>query len=295
MTKCNLCPRGCGVDRTMGERGYCGMADTLRVSKAMLHMWEEPPISGTRGSGAVFFSGCHLKCIYCQNTDIAHGGFGKDMTPVELARVFLYLEEKGAHNINLVTPTHFTYGIISALDIARDKGLKLPVVYNTGGYELVRTLDMLRGCIDVYLPDFKYMKTRSAKNYSNAPDYPEVAKKALEAMVNRCPEAVFNKDGIMEKGVIVRHMLLPGNLENSKLVIEYLYKTYGDSIYISIMSQYTPIKEFESYPELSYTAGRREYEKLVDYALGLGVKNAFIQDTESAQNTYVPSFDLGGL
>ena len=267
----------------------------MRISKAMLHMWEEPPISGTRGSGAVFFAGCHLKCIYCQNSDIMQGNLGKDMLPSQLAEVFLDLRDKGAHNINLVTPTHFVPGIMQALDIAKSRGLGLPVVYNTGGYEKATTMEMLSDYVDVYLPDFKYMKPSSAKKYSKAEDYPQFAKKALDIMVRQKPRVVFDTDGIMREGVIVRHLLLPGNLANSKAVIEYLYKTYGDSIYISIMSQYTPIKEFDTCPELSYTVGRREYEKLVDYALGLGIKNAFIQDLNSASKAYVPDFDLGGL
>ena len=295
MALCNLCPRRCNADRENGNEGYCRMPGEIMASKAYLHMWEEPCISGTLGSGTVFFTGCTLRCIYCQNSAISQGSGGKKLTVRELADVFLNLWKKGAHNINLVTPTHFVPGIKEALDIAKSKGMIIPVVYNTGGYELVETLRSMENYADIYLPDFKYIDENTALKYSGAEDYPSVAKLALEEMVRQKPRVGFDENSIAVSGVIVRHLLLPGNLKNSKAVIEYIYKTYGDSVYISIMNQYTPIGEFRDYPELSETPSRREYEKLVDYALSLGVSNAYIQDSSSSGKVYIPDFDMEGI
>lgn len=288
MSACNLCPRECGADRNKYV-GYCRSGSEITLSKSMLHMWEEPCISGINGSGAVFFGGCPLRCIYCQNSDIALNPKGTVVSEKELCDVFLSLQKRGAHNINLVTPTHFVPKIIKAVSLARDEGLYIPVVYNTGGYEKKETVEMLNGTVDVYLPDFKYINPDTAKKYSNAPNYPEMAKIALKEMVRQKPEVKMHNNMIKE-GVIVRHMLLPGSLKNSKAVVEYLFKTYGDSIYISIMNQYTPIAEFENYPELSYLPTKREYEKLVDYALSLGVKNAYIQGEGASSKSFIPDF-----
>ena len=253
-------------------------------------MWEEPCISGTNGSGAVFFTGCSLRCVYCQNSTIALDGMGEPYSADRLSQAFLSLEEQGAHNINLVTPTHFAPGIKEAVALARQSGLAIPVVYNTGGYELSEAVAELKGTVDIYLTDFKYMSASAAGKYSNAKDYPDYAKTALAEMVKQHPVPVFDDCGMLRSGVLVRHLLLPGNLANSKAVVEYLYKTYGDSIYISLMNQYTPMKSFEDYPELSYTVTRREYDKLVNYALSLGVKNAYIQDEGSIGKKYIPDF-----
>lgn len=295
MALCNLCPRHCNADRENGSVGYCRMPGDVMASKAYLHMWEEPCISGTSGSGTVFFTGCTLRCIYCQNSAISKGSGGKKLTVRELADVFVNLWKKGAHNINLVTPTHYVPGIKEALILAKTEGMNLPVVYNTGGYELVETLKSMENHVDIYLPDFKYIDGNTALKYSGAEDYPTVAKLALEEMVRQKPRVVFDENSIAVSGVIVRHLLLPGNLKNSKGVIEYIYKTYGDSVYISIMNQYTPIGEFRDYPELSETPSRREYEKLVDYALSLGVSNAYIQDSSSSGKVYIPDFDMEGI
>lgn len=295
MALCNLCPRHCNADRENGIVGYCRMPGDIMASKAYLHMWEEPCISGTSGSGTVFFTGCTLRCIYCQNSAISKGSGGKKLTERELADVFVNLWKKGAHNINLVTPTHYVPGIKEALTLAKAEGMNLPVVYNTGGYELVETLKSMENHVDIYLPDFKYIDGNTALKYSGAEDYPTVAKLALEEMVRQKPRVVFNENSIAVSGVIVRHLLLPGNLKNSKGVIEYIYKTYGDSVYISIMNQYTPIGEFRDHPELSETPSRREYEKLVDYALSLGVSNAYIQDSSSSGKVYIPDFDMEGI
>lgn len=294
LKNCTLCPRKCGADRTAGETGVCGQTSEIKVARASLHMWEEPCISGKNGSGTVFFAGCPLKCVYCQNFDIAQNGDGGKITEDELCELFFKLKKAGAHNINLVTPTHVTPQVANALKKAK-KSLEIPIVYNCGGYELAQTLKMLENSVDIYLPDFKYADENAARKYSNAPDYPEVAKKAIEEMVRQCPKPVFDDDGMMKSGVLVRHLLLPGNLKNSKAVIEYLHKTYGDSIILSIMSQYTPMKSCEKYPELEYKTSRREYEKLVSFAESIGVKRAYVQSEESASENYIPKFGKNGI
>ena len=295
MEQCNLCPRKCNVIRQGVFLGYCNSPKEIMASKAYLHMWEEPCISGKNGSGTVFFNGCNLRCIFCQNHAVSQKNSGKILTLEELAGIFMNLQTKGAHNINLVTPTHYAFEIKKAVDIAKDMGLEIPVVYNSGGYELVDTLKEIEDIVDIYLPDFKYMDGGLAQKYSGAGDYPEVTKAALAEMVRQKDKVIIDNDGIARKGVIVRHMLLPGSLKNSKAVVEYLYKTYGDSIFISIMNQYTPIGEFPEHPELSETPSRREYEKLVDYALSLGVKNAYVQDSASSDKAFIPDFDMEGI
>ena len=229
MPLCTLCPRSCGADRAAGQKGYCGVGGTkIKAARAALHMWEEPCISGSQGSGTVFFSGCPLRCVYCQNRDIARAGAGKEITVERLSEIFLELQEKGAANINLVTPTHYTPEIVKAVAEARDGGLTLPIVYNCGGYEKPETLRTLEGIVDIYLTDFKYMDAEAARRYSHAPDYPEIAKEALGEMVRQQPEPVFDEKGMMKKGVIVRHLLLPGHLKNAEAVVKYVYETYGN-------------------------------------------------------------------
>lgn len=288
-----LCPRKCGTDRSK-DIGYCGQSDRLNAAKAYLHMWEEPCISGKNGSGTVFFSGCNLRCVYCQNRDIAASYSGFEITDQKLADIFLKLQDKGAHNINLVTPTHYTPHIISALYAARGK-LNIPVVYNCGGYESAETLKMLNGYIDIYLPDFKYMDNTIAQKYSFAPDYVENAKTALAEMTRQTGGCVFNADGIMIKGVIVRHLVLPSYTDNSKSVIEYLYKTYGHSIYMSIMNQYTPMEYVKNYPEINRKITDKEYENILDFAVNIGVENAFIQENGTVSESFIPVFDGEGI
>lgn len=298
MQPCTLCPRNCRADRAAGQRGYCGAAGTkIKCARAALHMWEEPCISGTQGSGTVFFSGCPLRCVYCQNRDIARAEAGKDITPERLAEIFLELQEKGAANINLVTPTHYTPEIVWAVRRARALGLQLPIVYNCGGYEKVETLQMLEGIVDIYLTDFKYMETETAARYSHAPDYPQTAQMAIKEMVRQMGgrEAVFDAGGMMKKGVIVRHLLLPGHLKNAKAVVEYVYKTYGNQVYVSLMNQYTPLPGMEKWPELNRKVTKREYERLVDFAIGLGVECGFIQEGETAEESFIPAFDCEGV
>ena len=295
--KCRLCPRECGADREHGERGFCGQTNRIRVARAALYMWEEPCISGTEGSGTVFFTGCTLGCVYCQNHTISGGEVGKEIEVGRLAEIFLELQEKGANNINLVTPTQFVPQIIQALDAAREQGLHLPVVYNTGGYEKIETLKRLEGYVDVYLPDLKYLDPAHAKRYSLAEDYPDVAKTAIGEMVRQTGSPQFDERGIMTRGVIVRHLLLPGCLKEAKKIVCYLYSTYKEQIYMSLMNQYTPLDSLdkERYPEIAKKVSGRAYERLVDYAIELGVEQAFIQEGETAKESFIPPFTLEGV
>ncbi|MGN1179692.1 MAG: radical SAM protein [Suilimivivens sp.] len=297
-TPCNLCPRNCMAHREEKEKGYCLSGSTLKVARAALHMWEEPCISGEKGSGAVFFSGCNLRCVYCQNFEIAAAGQGKEITVFRLVDIFLSLQKQGAANINLVTPDHYVIPVIQAVLQAREKGLKLPVVYNCSGYEKSEVIESLEGIVDIFLTDFKYMEEELAGRYSFAPDYPKVAKTALKAMVKVAGKPVFDEDGMMQKGVIVRHLLLPGHKRNAREVIKYVYETYGDDVYLSLMNQYTPferLREKEGYTELCRKVTRREYESIVDYTLSLGIRNAFIQEGETAKESFIPAFDGEGL
>lgn len=297
MNGCELCPRQCQIMRNEGKRGFCGESDEVRLSRAALHMWEEPCISGSEGSGAVFFSGCTLRCVYCQNFHIANSEIGKVVSIMRLSDIFLELQGQGANNINLVTPTHFVPQIIQALDLARQRGMNLPVVYNTSGYEKVDTLRMLEGYVDIYMPDFKYLDNEHANKYSKAADYPEVAKAALKEMVRQNGMPVFDERGIMKKGVVVRHLLLPGCLRDARKIVKYLYETYGNQIYMSLMNQYTPLETLdrEKYPELSKKVSKKAYDVLLDYAIDLGVEQAFIQEGETAKESFIPDFSLEGV
>lgn len=290
--KCNLCPRECSVDRSNGKIGYCGETSRIRVARTSLHQWEEPCITGEHGSGTVFFTGCNLKCIFCQNHNIADGSVGKVFSVEELAEAFLRLQEKNASNINLVTAGHFVKQVAEALIVAKEKGLTIPVVYNSSGYETVESLCLLEGLVDVYLPDCKYFSSEIAKKYSNAENYFEVAAKAIEEMVRQAGKPVFdNEKGIMLKGVIVRHLVLPGHTKDSMAVLNYLWDTYGDAVYISVMNQYTPMVYQALYKNLNRRVTKREYDRVLDYLLSLGVENAFIQEGETAKESFVPKFD----
>lgn len=296
--KCDLCPRKCLVDRKKGEKGICGQTENLKVARAALHFWEEPCISGDAGSGAVFFSGCSLHCVFCQNENIANGTVGKEISLERLVDIFLELQEKRANNINLVTPGHFVPQIVKALDQARKEGLTLPVVYNTSSYETVDTIKMLEGYVDIYLPDFKYMSPVLSKKYSHAPDYAEVAKAAIAEMVRQTGKAVFvngDEDNLILRGTIVRHLTLPGCMEDSMQILKYLHETYGDMIYISIMNQFTPLSNLEKYPELNRRITDEEYETLVDYAIEIGIENGFIQEGDTAEESFIPAFDCEGV
>ena len=271
------------------------MGSSIRAARAALHMWEEPCISGEKGSGAVFFSGCGLRCCFCQNRDIAIGDRGKEVSVERLADIFLELEQKGAANLNLVTGAHYVPQIIHALELARKKGCKLPVVYNSSGYEKVETLKLLEGFVDVYLPDMKYMDAKLAADFSHAPDYPEVAENAIREMVRQTGACVFGEEGYIRKGTIVRHLILPGHTKNSIAVLQYLHETYGDNIMISMMNQFTPVWKQEKFPELNRKVTKREYEKVLNIALELGIENGYFQEGETAKESFIPAFDEEGI
>ncbi|MBO4323829.1 MAG: radical SAM protein [Lachnospiraceae bacterium] len=294
MSGCTMCPRRCGVNRETGT-GACGCGAELKVARAALHMWEEPCISGTRGSGTVFFSGCPLHCIFCQNRAISDGKAGKVITGERLSEIFLELQEKGAANINLVTPGHYAPQAAAALGKAKTAGLTLPVICNTGGYESREALEMLAGVTDVWLPDLKYLNAETARNFSHAPDYPEIAKAAIDFMVEKTGELSFSDDGYVKKGVIVRHLVLPGHVEESKEIIQYLHDRYGGRIWVSIMNQYTPPAEKLPYPELNRKLTSYEYKKVVDFALSIGMENAYIQEGGTAKESFIPAFDCEGV
>ena len=293
--ECALCPRECGVNRLEGRRGFCGQTAGLKVARAVLHMWEEPCISGSRGSGTVFFTGCHLGCVFCQNGQISRGSAGKEISVIRLARIFMELQEKGAHNINLVTPTHFVPHIIEALRISRKMGLKLPIVYNTGGFEKVDTLELLDGWIDVYLTDFTFMDVHLSGRYAHEEGYSFYAAKALEEMYRQTGEPVFDENGLMTKGIIVRHMVLPGQSMDSRQIVDFLYENYGDKIYLSLMNQYTPSGPLEKYPELQKRVKRQVYERLIGYTIRKGVENAYIQEGSTAKESFIPDFNGEGV
>lgn len=292
---CLLCPRKCGINRSTGPTGVCGVSSEIKVARAALHYWEEPCISGKRGSGAVFFSGCSLHCVFCQNREISDGKEGKVISKERLSDIFMELADKGANNINLVTPGQYIPDIVWAVNDAKSRGMKLPIIYNTSGYENVTELKLLEGIVDVYLPDFKYMDSTLSARYSRAKDYPSIAKQALSEMVRQQPDVVIDDaTGLIQKGVIVRQLLLPGHVNDAKAVLKYLYDTYHDHVYISMMSQFTPIA-LKDYPEINRTVTRREYERLVDYALEIGITNAFIQEGDVAKDSFIPAFDCEGV
>lgn len=292
---CLLCPRKCGINRRTGQTGVCGVSSEIKVARAALHYWEEPCISGKRGSGAVFFSGCSLHCVFCQNREISDGKAGKVISKERLSDIFIELADKGANNINLVTPGQYIPDIVWAVNDAKSRGMKLPIIYNTSGYENVTELKLLEGIVDVYLPDFKYMDSTLSARYSRAKDYPSVAKQAISEMVRQQPDVVIDDaTGLIQKGVIVRQLLLPGHVNDAKAVLKYLYDTYHDHVYISMMSQFTPIA-LKDYPEINRTVTKREYERLVDYALEIGITNAFIQEGDVAKDSFIPAFDCEGV
>lgn len=298
--ECQLCPRNCKVNRLENKQGICQVSAGIKVARAALHFWEETSISGKNGSGAIFFSGCALHCVFCQNEQISHGRSGKEISRERLAEIFLELQEKGANNINLVTAGQYVPDVVWSVEAARSEGLRLPIVYNTSSYEKTDTLKQLEGIVDIYLPDFKYWSLELATRYSKAPDYPQVAKAAIAEMVRQQPHPQFfydeNQDvDLMKKGVIVRQLLLPGQLLDAKKIVKYLYETYGNQIYLSLMSQFTPLSHIEAFPELNRKVNRKSYEKLVDYAIEIGVENGYIQEEDVAEESFIPAFDGEGI
>ena len=330
---CRICPRECGADRTETGKGYCSVPANVLLARAALHVWEEPCISGRAGSGAVFFSGCSLGCIYCQNAEISRKPAksraaadvrvpGIEVSIQELAQIFLRLQDQeGANNINLVTASHYIPQVADALADAKNRGLRIPVVYNSGGYEKVSSLRMLEGLIDVYLPDFKYLSPETAREYSHAPDYPQIARSAVAEMVRQVGEPVFGPEGkaypdpagntdncrgssdlasgerisLIKRGVIVRHLLLPGHVSEAKEIVRYLHETYGESIYLSLLNQYTPMPQVRDHPLLGRKTTRREYERLVNYAIEIGVKNGYIQEGGTQKESFIPAWNGEGV
>ena len=291
---CNICPRECGADRET-EKGVCGCGEKIRISRAAPHFWEEPIISHKNGSGTIFFSGCNLKCVFCQNREISRRACGKEITAERLFEIFKELKAQGVHNINLVTPTHYTEQLIPVLKRAKEERLGIPIVWNSGGYEKAETLKLLDGLVDIYLPDLKYIRPGTALKYSAAEDYFEHASAAIDEMVRQCGNEVIHR-GTMRRGVIVRHLVLPGHIDESMEIIDYLHSRYGNSIYISIMNQYTPIDEIkDTYPEIYRTVTEAEYDEVLEFARNIGVEKAFVQYGETAKESFIPPFDNTGI
>ena len=289
LKNCMLCPRKCGVNRYL-EKGFCGATNKLRVAYYSLHMWEEPIISGETGSGTIFFSNCNLRCLYCQNKKISIDGYGKYISNKRLGEIMLELQSKGANNINLVTPTHYVPNIISVLRKIKGKELKIPIVYNTSSYENVGTIIACRNLVDIYLADLRYYDDELGEKYSLCSNYFENATMAIDEMYRQVGKCEFDDNGLLKRGLIVRVLILPGHTEDSKKIIEYLYKTYGDDIFISIMNQYTPINKCK-YLNLNRKVTDEEYDSVVDFALKLGVSNAFVQEGEAASESFIPDFN----
>lgn len=294
LNSCNLCPRNCNVNRNNNEIGYCGASNQMVIAKAYLHMWEEPCISGSVGSGTIFFSYCNLRCIFCQNYDISTLHKGSVVSVNRLKEICLELQEKGALNINLVTPTHYVPLIVEALKLAKKEGLTIPIIYNTSSYENISTIKLLEGIVDVYLPDLKYYDDIYGIKYSNCNNYFKYASSAIEEMYKQVGKCVFDNNGIIKKGVIVRHLMLPDNIEDSKNIINYLYNKYKDNIYISIMNQYTPLRKLE-YNNLNRKVSDTEYDELINYAYDLGIRNAYIQEDETQKESFIPDFNNEGI
>ena len=295
LESCTVCARNCSVNRAYGNLGFCKSGASIKLAKAYGHMWEEPCISGKNGSGTVFFSNCNLRCVFCQNHDISQENIGKEVSIKRLSEIFLEQQARGFHNINLVNPTHYIPQIISALDIAKSKGLSIPVVYNSNGYENIESIKKLKGYVDVYIPDLKYFNDKYAIKYSKAPNYFNIASNTILEMVNQVGECEFDDEGIMTKGVIIRHLMLPGLLFDSKKVVDYIYKTFGDKVYLSLMNQYTPMFKAKDYPEIDKPLNPKHYDSLIDHCIDLGYKNAFIQESGTNNTTYVPDFNLQGI
>lgn len=296
MSDCTLCPRQCHANRAAGQVGFCGQTAEITAARAALHFWEEPCISGPRGSGAVFFSGCSLQCIFCQNHSIATGKSGKTISTERLSQIFLELQEKGAANINLVTAGHFIPQVCLALERSKDSGLSIPVVYNTSSYEEVSSLRLLDGLVDIYLPDLKYFSSQLSAKYSHAPDYFFKASAAISEMLRQVGKPIFDDaSGLMKRGVIVRHLVLPGQTKDSKKILRQLHESYGNDIYVSIMNQYTPLVQVAEIPELNRHVSAEEYERVLGFAYKIGIEQGFRQEGETASESFIPEFDNRGI
>lgn len=296
MSCCNLCPRNCNSNRLAGQAGFCSQTSAIFAARAALHFWEEPCISGKEGSGAVFFTGCNMRCVFCQNREIAKGNIGQEISIERLSNIFLELQSQKANNINLVTPTHFIPQIAKALILAKNKGLHIPIVYNTSSYENIDHLKMLKGLVDIYLPDLKYFSTELSAQYSSASNYFGIATKAISEMYNQVGSPVFDSsNSLMKKGVIVRHLLLPGNTKDTKKILRFLHETYRNNIYVSIMNQYTPLSHVKDLEALNRKVTEQEYERVLKFARQIGIENGFIQEGSSADESFIPLFDFEGI
>lgn len=287
---CNACPRGCNVDR-QNTLGYCKSPEKFKLARASLHYWEEPCISGKNGSGAIFFSGCNLGCVFCQNYEISHGCKGVEVSDDKLIDIMKRLVDEGANNINFVNPTHYSLQLLRVLEKYKPP---VPIVYNTSGYDSVETLKMLDGAVDIYLPDFKYIRPEKALKYSKAEDYPQVAEEALAEMKRQVGEDVFDENGIMQRGMIIRHLVLPSNTNSSILALDYLAENFGDT-YISVMAQYVPCGDLTEYKEINRPLTQREYDKVVNHIFDLGLQKIFVQELEAASDKFIPDFDFTGV
>ena len=295
LSHCEICPRSCGIDRTAGKTGWCRAPFLPKVALVSGHPWEEPPISGTKGSGTVFFSHCNLGCVFCQNHTISQDGFGQEISVPRLAEIFLEQQERGFHNINLVSAVQFIPQAAKALALAKAKELRIPVVYNSNGYESLTGLQMLDGLVDVYLPDFKYWNDALGVAYSHAPHYREPAAAAILEMRRQAPQDVFDADGILQKGLILRHLVLPGQYRDSMRILDWVKASLGEETLVSLMSQYTPMYHAKEIKALSRKLTTFEYEKVIDYFFEIGLKNGFMQKRSSATGEYTPTFDLSGV
>jgi putative pyruvate formate lyase activating enzyme len=294
LKNCKICPRQCGSNRYYG-RGVCGANAEILAAKAFLHQWEEPCINGSLGSGAIFFSGCNMNCVFCQNYKISQKGFGKEITVERLTEIMLELQEQGAQNINLVSPTPYVLHVIDAVKEAKAAGLSIPVIYNTNGYELEETIAALNGTVDIYLPDIKYFNDAYAIKYSNATNYFDYATKAVLAMIEQVGYPIFDDNGIMRKGVLIRHLILPDLLDDSKKILKWIKESIGDEAYVSLMCQYTPMFNATKYEEINRKLEDWEYDLVIDYFFKIGLENGFVQESSSADSDYVPDFDLSGI
>lgn len=293
MRPCELCPRRCRVDR-VNRLGFCGAAENLRVALVSLHQWEEPCLVGERGAGTIFFSHCNLRCVYCQNYSISHEGFGKKISMERLAEIFIEQQNRGAANVELVTPTHYTEQICAAIDIAKASGLTLPIVWNSNAYENLETLELLRGRVDIFLPDLKYFDDTAARTFSNAPNYFAIASAAIKKMFELVGSAQI-VDRQMTRGVIVRHLVLPNYRRDAMKIIDWLYETFGDEIFISLMNQYTPIYRADEFKKISRALTTFEYQSVVDHAAELGIRNCFVQIGKTADKSFIPNFNLDNV
>ena len=292
---CSICPRNCRIDRTNGQIGYCQSGHEIKAALASVHMWEEPPISGSCGSGTIFFSGCNLRCVFCQNYTISSENSGKTISTERLSEIMLEQQAKGVHNINLVTATHFIPSIIKAVQKAKNNGLKIPIVYNTGGYEKVESIKMLEGTVDIYLPDIKYFSSELSLKYSGASDYFDYASEAVLEMYHQTGNNIYDDNGIMKSGVIIRHMIMPSHKEDSYKVLDWIRDNIGTEACVSLLSQYTPAYNAEKYKEINRKLMSLEYTRVIEHFFDIGLKNGFMQEKSSAESKYTPIFDLSGL